>query len=176
VPQLFVALGFWLTWSADTLWALITYGGVVAVTTLAVRLVGPGPDRAARSALAVVLVTSTLIELGSLLVVRLVVVQDPADGFAAGLRPDALYRVAHGAAAADPGHGALMLFLPERGAVSPGGATGRHCAVDAGHLGQEGADLGHRRQRGRRGRAVHRADGRPVGRRRASGGVGGRHA
>ncbi|SCL34507.1 Cell cycle protein [Micromonospora pallida] len=87
VPQLLVAAGFWLSAHTDTVWVLIA-GGLSAVLTEAaiVLLRRAHGGETPRAALAVLLATAALAQFGALLLVRLVVVPDPADPFGSGLR------------------------------------------------------------------------------------------
>jgi cell division protein FtsI/penicillin-binding protein 2/cell division protein FtsW (lipid II flippase) len=89
VPQSLVALGFWLSHSTDTIWIIISVGAVALLSAFAVhilrRLALRTGVETSGPALAVVVVASSLLQLGALLLVRLVIVADPAEGFGAGL-------------------------------------------------------------------------------------------
>ena len=89
-----IVAGFWLSISTDSSWmvlvtvaTLVLAGLTLYVLDLAAQPHGHG---VAAPAVAVVLATSTLLLMGSLLVIRLVVVRDPALPFGAGLAPEAL--------------------------------------------------------------------------------------
>ena len=85
LPQAFIALGFWLSRSTDTLWLLIAVSCVGGLCLLMLRLFAHEPDGgAAPEAVAIVLSATVLLEIGALLVVRLVVVPDPEVPFGGG--------------------------------------------------------------------------------------------
>jgi cell division protein FtsI/penicillin-binding protein 2/cell division protein FtsW (lipid II flippase) len=91
-PQLLIGAGFWLSRSTDTLWVLAVVGTVAALCGYALRILGRSADPGAGidpPALATVLATTVLVQLGALLAVRLVVVPDPEVTFGGGASEDA---------------------------------------------------------------------------------------
>jgi cell division protein FtsW (lipid II flippase) len=91
-PQLLIGAGFWLSRSTDTLWVLAVVGTVAALCGYALRILGRPTDPRGGidpPALATILATTVLVQLGALLTVRLVVVPDPEVTFGGGVSVDA---------------------------------------------------------------------------------------
>ena len=91
-----ISIGFWLSRSTDSNWIIVVVMTTAFLVPVTLRVLDRAAERARMGLTAspptvsVVLAISTLLLLGALLVIRMVVVSDPAEPFGAGLAPAAL--------------------------------------------------------------------------------------